>query len=293
MRRGRQHAGEAPYLLLMFGQIVGRLLSDRGPNRHIPWVTLGIACVCFAVYTDDFISPLPIPIPIVPDFESSLFCPFKVASAVSSSLSDLQYKQTNPHHRTRLMDEWRTSVLLPAFGSVFHHVNIGHLLSNMGSLLHSGVLVEDLLGSWPFFLSVLLSIPCIALVHTVLSWLLFAISSYNEFYSCGIGLSGVLFAMMTLAGAYAVQAQRSRTGLWDLVAHNSRLHAIAVQIAMLTLLDPTISFVAHASGFIVGIFYVWVAGYWSVHYSEDGGHRSRTPPQRRRYVIRNGRLSSY
>lgn len=278
-QRGAQGSGVV--LVLLFTHLAYKLLQSR-QNQRIPWATLALLALCFLVYADDYVTP--IAVPLIPKLDQSLFCPADVLAALLSRGS---------HY-------WRR-VLQPVVGSPFHHGDIMHLFFNMGSLMHNGSILEDYVGSSDYLLLVALSIPLLAAVNVVLSIATLMIVGYDEFTACGIGFSGVLFAMMMVARAFSERSafyhgRQSFFGLFEV----SNMQAIAVQTVMMTVLDPQVSFIAHASGVVVGALYLWKSGHWGVHVVQSQTtlrrpqHQQQLPNRGRvRYVIQNGRLRAY
>eukprot|EP00762_Andalucia_godoyi_P007070 ANDGO_01848.mRNA.1 mitochondrial Rhomboid-like protein 14 len=274
-----------------------KLFSNRQYGQQTPWVTLILLVVCFWVYIRDFgLAPVG-RVPFVPALQESLFCPFVIVDRIVKQNSpSSSYQHYNGPHGSSSHGIF--NFLVPAFGAVFHHAHVFHLLSNMGSLLHNGVILEDTKGSVWCIIMFFVSAPLVAAVHILLSMLLLLFAGYNEYHSCGIGLSGILFAMLVAVGALTSGSEfyHGRQCFFGIL-YVPNVYAILGQALVLTFLDSQVSFVAHASGFLVGFCYLWLSGHLHLHgyftTSASRTHNVDSAPRRRRYVIRNGRLMSY
>ncbi|XP_036110166.1 rhomboid-related protein 4 isoform X1 [Molossus molossus] len=142
--------------------------------------------------------------------------------------------------------EWQRLLLSP-----FHHADDWHLYFNMVSLLWKGIHLERRLGSRWFAYVVTTFSLLTGLVYLVLEFALAEFMDEPGFKrNCGVGFSGVLFALKVLNNHYCPGGfvrvlgfpVPSRFGCW-------------AELLAIHLVTPGTSFAGHLAGILVGLLY--------------------------------------
>mmetsp|Transcript_10668 Transcript_10668/g.21004 ORF Transcript_10668/g.21004 Transcript_10668/m.21004 type:complete len:306 (-) Transcript_10668:179-1096(-) len=127
--------------------------------------------------------------------------------------------------------------------SSLFHMDAYHLYYNMSSFLVKGVALEQRLGS-PVMLAMTLALLIASnLIHLMLSVAL------DDWMTCSLGFSGVLFALKVIA-TYDLQDPNQ-----DAYFYGIRLpskHLVWVEILLIQAMMPGASFLGHASGALAG-----------------------------------------
>lgn len=147
-----------------------------------------------------------------------------------------------------LQREWKPLIFSP-----FMHGHDYHLFYNMGSFMWKAVTLERHFGSGYFLylttvFSILTGLVYVA-IQTFLSELL---DDWSHMNSCAVGFSGVIFALKVVTTHIQPEGTTMVMGLLPV---SSRL-ACWVELVIISVLFPNVSFVGHLSGILVGVMYV-------------------------------------
>ncbi|KAF2075282.1 hypothetical protein CYY_003411 [Polysphondylium violaceum] len=141
--------------------------------------------------------------------------------------------------------------------SSYFHINALHLLFNMMSFVGLGSNVEKAkCGSLLFLYLVLFFGIFIGFMILGLSYLLFTLGFNTAYYSCHIGLSGIVFALLEIE-CYGDYNRR----LFASINIPSKYYPLVVVI-ITQIIFPQASLVAHLAGIFVG--YLYVNGYLNI-----------------------------
>jgi rhomboid domain-containing protein 1 len=140
------------------------------------------------------------------------------------------------------------------------HADDVHLYYNMLSLTWKGINLEKHLGSVRFSKLVLFSVLC---SHSVVVLMAFALDlfgvhgSVSGINSCAVGFSAVLFSMKYVWNEISPGSSNvmgfSVPTKW----------AAWVELVVISLLTPNVSFMGHLAGILAGVLYMKYARYWS------------------------------
>lgn len=141
---------------------------------------------------------------------------------------------------------WQRLLLAP-----FHHADDWHLYYNMISMLWKGIMLERKLKSiWFAYIIAVFSL-LIGIVYMVLEILLVIILDDPSYeMNCGVGFSGVLFALKVLNNHYNPGRVSNVLGL-----PISSKYACWVELVAIHLISPGASFAGHLAGILVGLMY--------------------------------------
>ncbi|NWS93639.1 RHBL4 protein, partial [Mionectes macconnelli] len=161
--------------------------------------------------------------------------PVRPLSEVCISVNEAIYKRN-----------WQRLLLSP-----FHHADDWHLYYNMISMLWKGIMLEKRLRSvWFAYIIAVFSV-LIGVVYVVLEFLLVKILDDPSYeMSCGVGFSGVLFALKVLSNHYNPGRVSTVLGL-----RLSSKYACWVELVAIHLIAPGTSFAGHLAGILVGLMY--------------------------------------
>ena len=145
-------------------------------------------------------------------------------------------------------EDWRRIILSP-----FFHLDDMHLYYNMVSFLWKGRSLETSLGSAAMLyliamFSVLTSVTllildyCFSVLFNDLSYL----------HACAAGFSGVLFALKVVTTYNLPAGSMTNVFLFRVPTHI----AYWVELVVIQLLLPSVSFTGHLAGILVGLLYV-------------------------------------
>ena len=139
------------------------------------------------------------------------------------------------------------------------HIDDMHLYYNMISLCWKGIHLELQMGSYAFGY---LIVYCILASHSImvcLSYLLFHFvqsadpRSYGDisgYTSCAVGFSAVLFALKYILN------RNSPTYTHVMGISVPTKYAAWLEVVIVSILNPTVSFMGHLSGIMAGVLYV-------------------------------------
>ncbi|XP_020520398.1 rhomboid-like protein 14, mitochondrial isoform X2 [Amborella trichopoda] len=140
--------------------------------------------------------------------------------------------------------------------SAFYHMGESHLVYNMMSLLWKGVQLELAMGSTDFAVMIASLLGMSQGITLLLAKLLdvffdYETSYYNEY---AVGFSGVLFAMKVVLNA------RSEDFAYVHGLVVPARHAAWVELVLIQLFVPGVSFLGHLGGILAGILYLRLRG---------------------------------
>ena len=141
------------------------------------------------------------------------------------------------------------------FTSMFIHNGLIHAIFNMIFLYHAGAYLEPYLGKERF------------IAFYFISGLLVSLCTGIFTYSLSVGASGAVFALLGYILYFNIQARR--TGM---KTNNLIIPIVAINM-VITLLIPSISFVGHFSGLVIGFLYA------HIHYGTILLNKANNPQQ--------------
>lgn len=131
--------------------------------------------------------------------------------------------------------------------SNFFHLNLLHILFNMLSFIPLGTVLErNKFGSLLFFYLILLFSVLISMMNFILSLVAYYLDIGYSYYSCSVGFSGCIFALLTIHCF-----NDNLVSLYGITRIPSKLYPWAILIITNFIL-PMTSFVGHLSGILIG-----------------------------------------
>ncbi|KAN0003563.1 hypothetical protein ACTFIZ_009735 [Dictyostelium cf. discoideum] len=135
--------------------------------------------------------------------------------------------------------------------SNFFHLNLLHILFNMLSFIPLGTVLErNKFGSLLFFYLILLFSVLISMMNFILSLVGYYLDIGYSYYSCSVGFSGCIFALLTIHCF-----NDNLVSLYGITRIPAKFYPWAILIITDFIL-PMTSFVGHLSGIIIGILYM-------------------------------------
>uniref|UniRef100_A0A3Q0SPB6 Rhomboid domain containing 1 n=1 Tax=Amphilophus citrinellus TaxID=61819 RepID=A0A3Q0SPB6_AMPCI len=141
--------------------------------------------------------------------------------------------------------EWRRLLLSP-----LHHIDEWHLYFNMASFLWKGVRLERRLGGGWFLYLLSVFFLLTGLVYLLLQALMIKLMEDSLSRECGVGFSGVLFALKVVSNHFN---PGGATYVMNIRVSN-RLASWA-ELVLIYLIYPGTSLVGHLAGILVGLLY--------------------------------------
>lgn len=142
------------------------------------------------------------------------------------------------------------------FTAPFFHAGFFHILFNMIAWMIIARDYERATGTLAAAYSIfVLLIPLIATVHCIAAYFIDALASTSFRRECAIGISGVLFSLLVVNVELSAGSSVNVCGLFSMP---TRWYPWALA-AILQLLSPSLSFLGHLSGIVLG--YALVFGY--------------------------------
>ncbi|OQR71697.1 rhomboid domain-containing protein 1-like [Tropilaelaps mercedesae] len=136
--------------------------------------------------------------------------------------------------------------------SVIEHADSMHLYYNMASFAWKGIILEAVLGA-PFFFYMLVVFSVLTgLLSIVIYYALAMLISQEFMFSCGIGFSGVIFALKVVLNRVYPDVHPTFGGFQVRVPGGMY---VWFELVLLSLISPGVSFVGHLSGILVGFAY--------------------------------------
>ncbi|KAG0584066.1 hypothetical protein KC19_3G182200 [Ceratodon purpureus] len=147
------------------------------------------------------------------------------------------------------------------YTSIIFHASILHVVFNMLALAPIGSGLERMLGSVRYLHVLFLMATSNALIEVVIAYL----AAYNPvhpypglLYECGIGFSGVIFAMIVMETSLNAVQTRSVFGFFSVPA---KLYPWAL-LVLFQLLMPRASLLGHLAGILSGFAYTYGLFYY-------------------------------
>ena len=133
----------------------------------------------------------------------------------------------------------------------FMHVDESHLYYNMMSLCWKGINLEIQMGTPAFLQLVVFSFLVSHSLMVLLSYVLYIYSDFTaSYHTCAIGFSAVLFSLKYVWNL-------SDTSNSNIMGINvSSNYAAWLELILVSVLHPNVSFIGHLSGILAGIIYV-------------------------------------
>lgn len=149
--------------------------------------------------------------------------------------------------------------------SALFHLSELHLYFNMTSLLTKGKFLEPLLGSERFAVTVVVLTWLQSLIYVLIVWALRDIFQMpGHFNQCAAGFSGVLFALKVLSHKLApTDVQQVNFFAFQTVVPGQWVYW--VELIVIQLMVPHVSFIGHLSGIIAGLL-LWGVGNVNTNY---------------------------
>lgn len=171
-------------------------------------------------------------------------------------LSDVSGNCLNPYKVVSALTIDKTfswnRIILPAF----MHADDCHLYYNMLSLSWKGIHLEQELGSGDFLQLVIFSLITSHLLVVVIAYVLFEILGYSSsmtgYNTCAIGFSAVLFSLKFVWNNLSPET----TNVMG-ISVPSR-YAAWVELVIISLITPNVSFLGHLCGILAGMLYLHV-----------------------------------
>ncbi len=146
--------------------------------------------------------------------------------------------------------EWRRILYAP-----FFHASDFHLYYNMASFIWKGISLEKHFGSGYFLYLISVFSVATNLVYLGINFALAEfLDQWSAMQSCAVGFSGVLFALKVVSTHIQPPGM---TRVLGFIPVPMRL-ACWVELVLISVLFPNVSFVGHLSGILVGL--AWVYG---------------------------------
>ena len=144
--------------------------------------------------------------------------------------------------------EWKRMFFAP-----FFHSSDFHLYFNMASFIWKGISLEKYFGSGYFLYMIAVFSIGTNLVYLAINYALAEIfDQWSYVQSCAVGFSGVIFALKVVS-TYIHPPGMTR--VFGFIQVPMRL-ACWVELVLISLLFPNVSFVGHLSGILVGLAFV-------------------------------------
>eukprot|EP00163_Fabomonas_tropica_P026838 TRINITY_DN505_c0_g1_i10.p1 TRINITY_DN505_c0_g1~~TRINITY_DN505_c0_g1_i10.p1 ORF type:complete len:424 (+),score=61.65 TRINITY_DN505_c0_g1_i10:291-1562(+) len=130
--------------------------------------------------------------------------------------------------------------------SAFVHLSLMHIGFNMMSYAAVGPATERLMGSIPYFFTIIAMVITSGILYTGVGW---AISKY---YSCAAGFSGMLFALMAIHAELSPEKTVAMFGMKVKKRFTPWFSLIFTSVIM-----PQVSFIGHMCGILTGYVYCY------------------------------------
>jgi membrane associated rhomboid family serine protease len=152
------------------------------------------------------------------------------------------------------------------FTAPIFHAGLLHILFNMMTLLQFGSTLERTLGSLPFFYLIGLFWLLLPTIVAVVGIPLYLFAGVEFFVAeCGVGFSGILFALMVIDNSVNRVEKRSIFGLFQVPA---AYYPIAT-LVFIQLLIPGVSLLGHGIGLLLGYAYTFGLLKWLIPRSDS------------------------
>ncbi|KAK6917011.1 Peptidase S54, rhomboid domain [Dillenia turbinata] len=167
---------------------------------------------------------------------------------LDSILPSLEEVWFNPHIILKYRD------LKRFFLSPFYHMGESHLFYNMMSLLWKGIQLESSMGRVEFASMVFAVLVMSQGITLLLAKSLLFIDYERAYYSeYSAGFSGILFAMKVILNS---QSENSSAYVHGIIV--PARYAAWVELILIQMFVPGVSFLGHLGGILAGISYLWL-----------------------------------
>jgi rhomboid domain-containing protein 1 len=131
------------------------------------------------------------------------------------------------------------------------HADDSHLYYNMISLLWKGINIEHNIGTEAFTILFIFSLIVSHLLIVIIAILLesFGISHYSGYNTCSIGFSAVLFSFKYVLN----HSDKEMNNIMGIKIQSK--YAAWLELILISLMNPSASFIGHLSGIFAGILY--------------------------------------
>ncbi|CAF3711649.1 unnamed protein product, partial [Rotaria sordida] len=135
----------------------------------------------------------------------------------------------------------------------FFHGDDMHLYYNMASFLYKGQQLETLFGGRYFALLVTILTISSSLMLVILGQLASSLFDNPEYlFTCAIGFSAVIFALKVITTHYT--PDHSSYSLFSFIPISTK-YIVWVELIVIQLITPNVSFLGHLAGILVGLLY--------------------------------------
>jgi rhomboid domain-containing protein 1 len=220
----RRGGGVNVWMLFMaFSQLKNFLDSRRRQGKPIPVITFALIVVCVVVY----------------------MFPWELQHLLGP-LVNLSPRSVCVHFSSVVTHHEYARLLLAGF----FHVDLRHLVYNMGSLMWKGAAMEDRMLPEHFFL---LSIALLVSSHVcalLISFLLLLLGFPDFMGECAIGISALLFAYKTVQTFGAPE----NSNIFGFTIPTK--YAVWAELLVIYFMVPNSSFVGHMGGILAGTLFM-------------------------------------
>ncbi|KAJ7281189.1 hypothetical protein O6H91_Y365900 [Diphasiastrum complanatum] len=143
-----------------------------------------------------------------------------------------------------------------SYTAVLFHGSVLHVVFNMLALVPIGSGLERILGSVRYLHLLILLAASNAFLHLAMAYAgaYLPLISYSDLiYQCGIGFSGLIFALIVIESSLSGNQNRSIFGLFNVPAKWYPW----ILLIVFQLLMPNVSFLGHISGILSGFAYTF------------------------------------
>jgi membrane associated rhomboid family serine protease len=131
------------------------------------------------------------------------------------------------------------------------HVDDSHLYYNMMSLCWKGINLENKMGSTAFLQLVVFSLLMSHSIMVILAYLLYVNTDFTSSYqTCAVGFSAVLFSLKYVWN-HSASSSSNIMGI-----NVPTKYAAWLELIVISVISPNVSFIGHLSGIIAGIIYI-------------------------------------
>lgn len=140
------------------------------------------------------------------------------------------------------------------FFSSFYHLDDMHLYYNMVSFIWKGIKLERDLGKRKYvFLLAVFSVATQAIMLALNHGFSVAFHNKQYLYTCAAGFSAVIFALKVVTTALSTGSEN----VMGLPISVPTRYACWVELVVIQMLVPNVSFTGHLAGILVGLLYVY------------------------------------
>ena len=195
-------------------------------------------------------------LPVKPPVTIALLCAnilpfFMDIDLLGYSLSSINQNCLNPAKVVTAFIDGDGLLLNRLFLSALIHVDESHLYYNMMSLTWKGINLEIEMGSAAFLQLVLFSLLVSHGLVVVIAYVLYIYTDFTgTYHTCMVGFSAVLFSLK-----YVWNQKGSGDSNIMGISFPSK-YAAWLELVLISMIHPNVSFVGHLAGILAGIIYV-------------------------------------